>query len=420
MVNFKNLLPSVLRTTKWGDLASVVQSMDFSLRDAVYRPIYNRFTYDHASKEELISTGKMLGWDIVSFPNTYTDTLHFIRNEVSTITKRILCKNSKKAYKYTSYAFGMDDEVYPMMYNSSGYLLGKLNTMYNIDAQVSHATLVTDQEGDNLYYNAPVIDWNLDGTKFLMDDNTALDFTIAIYGDPRSTGLEEVFTDTDAALETDAIATSKNTGQITTSFTRNITYAYHHKYLESSSEWLSGYSLLSLQNDIDQIHKATERVYYEPWLQISPSVISGETSTQVYYNYDRSISGTINSISTGGSLLDAQYVHFGTGSQCNTSGIIPSNITGVAEFSYCIPSGVISGLVDSTIPFGVAGWSFYEQPSSTYLNFDFILSEFNKFTPFTELSILDSSSGLICYASFPKVQWTSSMYNNIRVQINLV
>lgn len=419
MVNFKKLLPSILRNTKWGDLASVTQSMDFSLRDAVYKPIYNRFTYDHASKEELVSTGKMLGWNILCFPGTYTDTMDFVRKEVSTITKRILCKNSKKSYKYVSYAFGMDDEVYSMMYNSSGKLLGKLNTLYSIESQSSNATLVTDQESDNLYYNAPVLDWNLDGSKFFLDNNTALDYTVSVYGDPRSTGLKEAFTDTDGALETDAPSTSKNTGQITTSFTRNITYAYHHKYLESSDEWLSGYSLLSFQNDIDQIHKATERVYYEPWIQIEPSAISGEMSSQAYYNYDRTISGTIDSMYLGSSLLDAQYIHFGTGNQ-SISGTISPSITGVAEFSYCVPSGVPSGLVSSSIPSGVAGWNFYNNPTSTHLDFDFILSEFNKFKPFTELSVLDTNSGLICYASFPKVQWASSMYSNIRVQINLV
>jgi len=185
-----------------------------------------------------------------------------------------------------------------------------------------------------------------------------------------------------------------------------------------------------MKNDVDQIKKATEVVYYEPWLKIDTANASGVISKQNYFTYDFSASGIIDSVLKGPSLLNAQFIQFGTGDYYKSvSGIPSGSISGVQNLSYYIPSGVISsgipgpipsGVVISGVPSGVAGWNFFESPTSTSLDFYFIIQEKNKFTSFTELAILNSNSGCIYYASFPKVQWHTSMYNNIRVQINLV
>ena len=94
---------------------------------------------------------------------------------------------------------------------------------------------------------------------------------------------------------------------------------------------------------------------------------------------------------------------------------------GVNNLSYSIPYS-ISGVPTSGIyiPEGVAGWNYFYDPTATTLTMDFIISEGNKFTEFTELAILNNLSGCIFYSTFPKVQWHQSMYNNIKVQINLV
>jgi len=422
-VQFKKLLPTIMRNTRWGELVEVVQNVDTQLRTDVIQPIYNQFTITNSTSEELIRLGKMLGFNILSFNDTYTSTLDYLRKEVSTIVPRIKHKNAKKSYQYTSYVFGLYNELYPMMYNGAGDFIGRLSTLFDPASQIKYAVIITDQEGDNVYYDQVIPNWTLDSDLFSLDNGLILDYSITIYGDPKQTGLEESFTDSNDTLETDAdISTVNNipTGAIITQLTRNILYCYNHKYLENSSEWLSLYSLKALQNDINQIHKATEVIYYEPWLQLETNSVSGVTSNQVYYNYDFSISGVINSVLTGANLQNASYIQFGTGNYFESISGIPYNISGVQSISYCIPSGVILGVSYCNLPSGVGGWSLYDNATSSHLDFDFVISEHNKFTQFTELAVLNSTSGCVYYASFPKVQWSPYMNNNIRIEINLV
>ena len=69
----------------------------------------------------------------------------------------------------------------------------------------------------------------------------------------------------------------------------------------------------------------------------------------------------------GSSLLTAQFIQFGTGNHYSTISGIPTNISGVHTLSYYIPSGVASGVTTPNVPSGVAGWSFYDTPTSTHL-----------------------------------------------------
>jgi hypothetical protein len=419
-VQFKKLLPKIMQDTRWGDLIDVYQNMTTTLRNDLIFPIYNQYTIEGTLPEK-IKLGAFLGFTILSFDDTYTATEDYINKQISTIVKRIKCKNSKRAYVYTGAIYNIGVMIYPIFYNSSGTLSGKLNTLYDTDSQVQYSVVMTDQEGSNLYYWKDVDNWNLDDAALLtLDSNLNMDETIEIYGPTQETGLMEAFTDTESAVETDTTATSTSqSGTIITQITRNILFCYSHTMLETSNEWLSTYSLKALKNDIDQIHKITEVIYYEPWLQLETVNILETLTSKTYYNYDFSVSGQIHSVLKGNSLLDAQFIQFGIGSHYSTVSGIPTSISGVQTLSYCIPSGVISGVTYLNLPSGVAGWSLFDDATPTHIDFDMVIAEKNKFLYFTEFALLNSNSGCIYYATFPKVQWTDSMNNNIRIKINL-
>lgn len=422
-VSFKKLLPIKMQPTMWGDLLTAYQIIDSNIRTGVVNPIFDQYT-ENASNEELIKLGSFLGIKILSIDG-YTLTREYLLRQIRTAVLRITTKTSRLAYKYLSYIYNLDNDIYPMMTSSTGNLASKLNTVYDPSSQLSTEVIVTDQEGDNKYYDELVTGWETDddADSFYTDIDLISDYTIEIYGTPRETGLVEAFTDTDTALTTDGVIIN-NQGTIINQLTRNMVYSYYHKFLENEEEWLTKYSCLCLKNDADQIHKATEVIYYEPWLKLESSAISGQVSHQTYYNYDFSISGQIHNVYKSGVISNAHWVQFGTGSHWSDISGIPSNISGVQNFSYHIPStvisGVVSGEIDPYIPSGVGGWNYFYDPTSGQFDIDFIISERNKFTEFTELALLDSTSGCIFYSTFPKVQWHHSMYNNIRININLV
>jgi hypothetical protein len=420
-VQFKKLLPQIMRDTRWGDLIDVYQNMTSTLRDDLISPIFDQYTIEGTLAEK-IKIGAMLGFTILTFPDTYTATEEYINRQIATIVKRINTKNSKNSYRYTGSIYNLYIEVYPIFYSTSGNLSGKLNTLCDYSSQIQYSVLYTDQEGDNIYYNKDVVNWDTDTDLITtLDMSGYLDETTTIYGTPQATGLSEAYTDTEASYETDATASSSDsqTGNAITQITRNILFCYYHNFLENENEWLSVYSLKALKNDINQIHRITEMVYYEPWLQFETSATLETLTNKTYYNYDFSVSGQIHSILKGSSLLEAQYIQFGTGSHYSDISGIPVNVSGVQSLAYCIPSGVVSGVTYLNLPSGVAGWSLFDTATPHHLDFDMILSEKNKFTEFTELALLDETSGCIYYATFPKIQWAPNMYNNIRIKINL-
>ena len=418
-VQFKNLLPSKMRSTMWGDLLTAYQKVDDQVRSGIINPIFNQYTTS-ATTAELIKLGSFLGIKILSL-DKYTLSKEYLIRQIQTAVLRIKSKTSRKSYNYIGYIYNLDNIVYPMMTSSEGTLTSKLSTVYDPDSQLADQVIITDQEGDNLYYTKDVENWETDQSDtFITDMNVATDYTADVYGDPQTTGSVEAFTDTDVAVSTDGVIID-NKGTTITQVTRNLTFSYYHKFLDSETEWYSKYNYLCLKNDIDQIHKATEVVYYEPWLKLYATNTSGEVVNKTYYNYDFTISGQIHSVFQDDYILNSSWIEFGTGSHWNDISGLPNNISGVQNFSYHIPYSVSGQIIpDSYIPSGVAGWNYFADPTATSLSIDFIIPEFNQFTEFTELAIKNATSGCIFYSTFPKVQWHQSMYNNIRVEINLV
>jgi hypothetical protein len=399
-VNFKNLLPKLMRPTRWGELMQAIQSIDTDFRTQKVNPIFEKYTRQ-ATNAELLALADLLGFKVVSIFG-YTATNMYLQKQVETIADRIKHRAADLSYMNTGYIYNLWAENYPMYVSATSPYSYQLCSA-TLFAQPPQTLTVTslDPEGDNLLYyigNTP------------------------IYGTPQHTGLPATSLDTPEFASLDPVVLS-NGNQIT-SISRNITFSYFHKTMESVGEFMNIYTLQALKNDTDQICKATEHVYHEPWLKFNTN--GNKTLTIENINdYNGQFCDTTNSLLIGNNLLDAAYAQFGTGDYL-PSGVIPSGtIPGVKTFSYVIPSGIPSGiasgvLIASGVPSGVCGWNFYSSPSASGIHFDVMIGERNKFTSFSELSILNSSKQCVYYASFPQVKWDPTMYNNVRIQIKLV
>lgn len=198
-VQFKNLLPSKMRTSMWGDLLTAYQKVDTQIRSGIINPIFNQYTVS-ATSAELIKLGSFLGINILSLDG-YTLSKEYLIKQIQTAVLRITSKTSRKSYNYIGYIYNLQSTVYPMMTSSEGALTSKLSTVYDPTSQIANQVIISDQEGDNLYYTQDTENWETDQTDdFITDTNITTDFDFAIYGDPQSTGAEEAFTDPDVGV----------------------------------------------------------------------------------------------------------------------------------------------------------------------------------------------------------------------------
>lgn len=418
-ISFRKLLPKKMRNTAWGELIDVFQDMYSDLKEEKVNRIFNQFDIDKNSKEEKIELAKTFGFNLLTLDG-YTCTDDFINKEIRTIIPRIVSKTAMPSYNYTSYCFNLISNLYAISATNTGELsTARLSTIYDPETQITYATTELDQGGDNILYFTDYTPWQLDfetgdDWEFQLDSDeetrTTLDAQWIVYDDPIETGKEDTTLDSYDFLTLDA-STGTETGggeAIITQITRNLNYNYKHKFIENVNEFMSLETLKVLKNDIDQIHKATEVIYYTPILEISVN-LNKTPKTQEYTSYDLSLTANQNSLLVGNLFNEYYYVEFGTGTQ-SISGVI----TGVNNFSYRYPDYNISGI----IPSGVI--HYFDNVCSGCIAFDFNIEERNKFTEFTECAIYDVNSGLVLYSTFPKMQWDKYMYNNVQFQIKHV
>jgi len=414
-LSFRKLLPQKMRKTRWGELLDVVQDLWVQLKQEKVLPIFNQFDMNKATRDEKIEIAKTFGFHLLTFDG-YTSTDYFLNKEIQTIVPRIKYKNAIPSYTYTGYIFDLLINLYAISAtNTGGLTTSKLSTIYNPDTQITYAVTELDQEGDNILYYVNFDPWELDcdseDCDFTLDSDNdlyTLDAQFEFYDDPKETGKEATTLDSDDFISLDP-ATGEETGggeSIITQITRNLNFNYKHKFVENQNEFMSLNTLKVLKNDIDQIHKVTEVIYYTPKLEIDVKKDLTPV-TQTYTNYDVSLTANQYNILISDDIEDLYYLEFGTGTQS-----ISGTITGVNNFSYRYPD-YISGVIPLS---GIINY-FSETNNSGCIAFDFNIDERNRFTEFTEVAMYNKNSGLVLYSTFPKIQWDETMYNNVQFEI---
>ncbi len=416
-LSFRKLLPQKMRNTRWGELLDVVQDLWVQLKNEKISPIFNQFDISKATREEKIEIAKTFGFHLLTFDG-YTETDYFLNKEIQTIVPRIKYKNAIPSYTYTGYVFDLLTNLYSISAtNTGGLTTSKLSTIYSPETQITYATTELDQEGDNLLYFVDLLPWDLDcegSCDFELDsgnDMLTLDTQFEFYDDPKETGKDATTLDSEDFISLDP-ATGEETGggeSVVTQITRNLNFNYKHKFVENENEFMSLNTLKVLKNDIDQIHKVTEVIYYTPKLEIDVKKDLTPT-TQTYSNYNVSLTANQYNLLMGEGIENLLYLEFGTGTQS-----ISGTITGVNNFAYRYPD-YISGVIPAS---GIINY-FDATNNSGVIAFDFNIDERNRFTEFTEVAMYNKQSGLVLYSTFPKVQWDENMYNNVQFEIKYV
>ena len=105
IIDYKEFLPSALRSTRWGEFIEAFQSLiedDFIPDKIEY--IFNQFDIEEATEEQLVDLAYRLGFEL-SILTGYTSTTDYLQKEIRTIVARIKSKATRGGYRNINYIF---------------------------------------------------------------------------------------------------------------------------------------------------------------------------------------------------------------------------------------------------------------------------------------------------------------------------
>lgn len=388
-VNFKKLLPNILQNTRWGQLIEAFQEVLETIKLQKADRLKDQFILDNMTDNDLIRGGRSLGYNI-SYRDGFTSTPEYLKRQYLTIIPRILNRTLDKGYQHISNIYNLDYNTFPMYYKSEESRLVPITNW--------KTNLETETEPQKL-----------------------------------NTGLK---------LNTPEFPNLNKTNEIG-SFTRNLLYSIQHNNIETADEFMSDNTFRALFGDVKRHKKRTEVMYYETNIELDhplSDIISSGVNSQLYYSYDLSSSGEVRSYFTSGDLLGIHHIKLGN-SKWNIDESNKDLITDVNAFTYRldITSGDIldPNISSGELASGEVGWNtdVSIQTSDTLRARKWIYPNQRLYTIssgditksnidyFSEMALFDSSSGMVAYAEFPKVNMgyvNNKLYNNIRVKINLI
>lgn len=362
MISFKNLLPKIMRDTRWGELIEVWQSIYEDIKEDKIKPIFNQYHKNYISITELYDLADMFGFKLKS-DGGYTLTRDFLLKELETLVPRIKTKSTRNCYIYQGVPFNLISRGYNMIFD------------YNYSTPLS---------------NPPVIKYNVDESMF------GGNFIGTTYLDREHDGLTPSYLDV-------YYFPSLDSNDKLSLVSRNFIFNYIHKYIESSTEFMSLNTLKVLLSDINQFKRLTDRCYYEPYLFINAA--TGRTQTnKTWTNYDSTINAIQRSILIASNLGTFGSIRFGTGGYTT----LTTSITNVQTYNgYTITYNAAN--IDNTDKI----------ETTTHYNFRTRITEMQTIPAFTELIILNGSGSPILYSTFPKIQFDPNMYCNLKFDITI-
>jgi hypothetical protein len=354
MISFKKLLPKTMQDTRWGSLTEVWQSIWSDTKTDKVKLIFDQYDYESISDDDLKDLAVMFGFNLKSYTG-YTSSSYYLQRQLETLVQRIKYKTTSTCYQYQGIPYNLISSGYSITYDN-------ITQLYNVEESLIGET----------YLGTTTLD---------REEPSYLD----VYYFPTLDGAENLY-----------------------NLTRNFAFNYIHKFVESTTEFLSINTLKSLNNDIKQFKRVTDRCYFEPYLFFEFEG-SGIPTYKQWTDYSGGSSVSQTNIAYTDQFTDFAQIRFGDGNHTSFSGI-----TDVDSFIFGIDYGTLTNKIIE---------------SDEHYNFRTLISEGGSysgivtgqhFSGFTEIAIWDSASGCILYSTFPKVQWEDTMFTNIKFDFQII
>lgn len=220
--DYTKLLPSNLRNTlKWKQFIQAVQAVFSDLKEQKIDRLVNQWIPEVATEEDLKNLIARFGWQLLQY-NGWSSTSEYLKRQAQTLIERIKYKNCERAYLAEAFNYNLYAHVYPLVSIVANNTLSPFIT-FNESSESEDIIYTLDDS---------VTDRYLDETDF---------FTSVITLDQQSY-IDKI--------------------------TRNILYSYTFNFVENANEFMGSNTLKTLVNDVAQIKRITEKIYYEPTLKV--------------------------------------------------------------------------------------------------------------------------------------------------------
>lgn len=398
-IDYKKLLPSNLRDTRWGEFMEAIQAVMNDIKTNKIDIIENQFNIDEMTLAQINNMRDTLGYQFSNFGTGYTSTTRYLQRQLLTIVNRILNRNSLRCYQSNFYIYDLNANIYPMTYSGFTQLFTPVTNWWTWDESEYDVIDKLDFGSDRIYFYDSLGN--------------------PIYANPVNWGVDPQYLDTDDWPHLDMKS-------INDELTRHLIIPYKFRYVEDNSYFMTENTLTAFYEDITLAKRATELMYYEPICVINCSGEVGFTGpfdsskiTQNHYlSYDGTYSGIVESYYYGSSdssisgVAGISYIQFGDGAHTT----IDDTITGV-QSPITTLSGVVSGIID------FANFIEVTDTTGTNLNVRRKISQKCTFANFSELALMDSNSGVVMYSKFPEITYLTDLkkfYGNVQLDINLI
>jgi hypothetical protein len=354
MISFKKLLPKTMQDAKWGSLIEVWQSVWSEIKTEKLKLISDQYSYDNVSEDDLKNLAIMFGFNLKSYTG-YTSSFYYLKKQLETLVQRITHKTTPICYQYQGIPYNLISNGYSITYNN-------ITQLYNVDESLIGEVIL--------------------GTTYLDSETPSY---LDVYYFP-----------------------TLDTGGILYNITRNFAFNYIHKFVETTDEFLSINTLKSLNNDIKQFKRVTDRCYFEPYLFFEFEG-SGIPTYKQWTDYSGGSLVNQTNIAYTDQFTDFTQIRFGDGSRTSFSGI-----TDVESFVFDIDYANYT----SKITEDANHYSFRTLISEGSIYSGLVDNQ--HFSGFTEIAVLNSNSGCILYSTFPKIQWDDLMFTNIKFDFQII
>jgi hypothetical protein len=386
-IDFTKYLPSPLRKYDiWVQFIQTVQKVYTDFFNAVINPIVDQYDIDLMTIEQHQNFLKFTGHPYSTYEG-YTSTLPYFKKQSETIQERIQYKNFRYNYLSIYYVYNLIGDAFPMYFED--YLIPIYNWNSNNEKDAIIDTL--DSGDDNVAFFQSYFS---DGMQIpTIDDSNFpnVDEKFAVYLDPKNDNVGDGFLDDDTGK-----STILDPSTILDKLTRNILLNYTYKQVENENDFLREETVRAFYNDTRISKRRTERLYYEPSIDIFHNSTQYDVETTEYENF---VSGEVGAEQNTILLTSESFepsavvsIHFGN----NKYSTLNSGIVDVQSLVQ-VSSGVLIQEDNYVRPF--------INPLQTQENFN-------------EVAFYSQDSGILMYTTLPNVIYNDNMYGSFRFNFN--
>ena len=397
-IDYKKFLPTRMRDTRWGQFIEVIQDIIETIKREKIRPIFDQFNINKASYDELLDYAFYFGYKILTLKGL-TSTKEYLKKQIISIVPKIIYKTTARAFPYVGLPYGLSSRGHNTIYNFGDATLLTLENPEDSLNYITEPVTTLDWGGPNIVYYLDIytsdyIDPNTGQSNFTLDslDITTLDDSQPIYIDPNPNPNPDTFLDDPTIPILDMEFSLSMVSRV-------LVFSYIFNFVENAKQFLSSESMLSMKNDITQVKRGTDFVYYEPHVVID---LNSDKSVyeRTWKNFEGIDTFVQKNILINDDLSDIACIRLGNGSHNPVySGIVDvKSFTEEKPYSGCI-------WIDET---------------TTKLKGRKLIKENQHFDPITKLAIIGTDSGCIAYSTFPEINWSEEINSNLFFDIKLI